>query len=509
MSSHTCIAPAWLDVAEAEGRGARASSLPLAAAAAGDQPLASATRLPSDDLRAQLSRSRILGRLGCRAALSSSVRVLRAMESRLERVHSGLVGGGSATGSSSPGLGAASSAAAAATVEQGSGAFNEKAKQAEKNAALSHLLFSTFGLDHFPRYLSRWSLEEVDALEAQLATQLELVRQQKAAMVASAADNVPYQRRFIHEEGLDLDSVLAPEFAAIVRRGGIAKNRAAFLRLLEQEDGEGFVYSFPLLNPEFCARLVEEANAFRSFHASLPPGPGQSGSSGSGALKHFGMRRLDECLLTELLEPLSALIFPSMLENAKLDWCHGYVASYEAAAEGADVDAAGGREGVAASATAAGGGGGGGEGADDADGIESSKRRQFGDKLNAHTDDSEVTLNVGLVDTFTGGELHFRNIRGACVLKYTQPAMRTHSLTHSRARAWTRARAHGRAHARTHTQEDIRGRSAPESQPEPATKYTCAVSVHVLLRCGAVGQKGRIGRARQSRSRTSRRLASV
>lgn len=51
---------------------------------------------------------------------------------------------------------------------QESGAFNEKLKQEEKNAALSHNLFSTFGLDHFPRYLGRWPLEDVEALEAQL-----------------------------------------------------------------------------------------------------------------------------------------------------------------------------------------------------------------------------------------------------------------------------------------------------------------------------------------------------
>ena len=81
--------------------------------------------------------------------------------------------------------------------------------------------------------VSRWSLDEVESLETQLTAQLELVRQQKAAMLAAAAENAPYRRAFVREDGLDLDSVLAPECAQIIRRGGIAKNRAAFLRLRE------------------------------------------------------------------------------------------------------------------------------------------------------------------------------------------------------------------------------------------------------------------------------------
>jgi hypothetical protein len=144
---------------------------------------------------------------------------------RLERVHTGLVSGQLSTS------GATDAPARAGS----SGAFNEKDKQADKNAELSHLLFSTFGLDHFPRYLSRWSLAEVESLETQLTGQLELVRRQKAAMVAAATDNARYRRQFVNEreDGLDFDSVLAPECAQIIRRGGIMRNRTAFLRLRE------------------------------------------------------------------------------------------------------------------------------------------------------------------------------------------------------------------------------------------------------------------------------------
>lgn len=134
---------------------------------------------------------------------------------------------------------------------------------------------------------------------------------------------------------------------------------------------------------------MREATAFRSFHSSLPQRPSRNASS---ALKDFGLRWLDEALLKEVLEPLATLVFPSMLDGAALDWCHGYVASYEASSSS-----------IAASEQTSAG---------DNEASTPQHRRRFNDKLNAHTDDSEVTLNVGLVDTFTGGELHFRHIRG-------------------------------------------------------------------------------------------------
>lgn len=345
------------------------------------------------------------------------------MESRLGTVCTGL-----ASGSRQSSASVSTVAGGASVTWSESGAFNEKEKQAEKNAALSHMLFSTFGLDHFPRYLSRWSLDEVEALEEQMAEQLEAVRRQRAAMLEAAAIDAAYTREFVYEDELDLDSVLAPEFARIIRRGGIAKNPGAFLQLreclwpvcvvlwadrsqssvantglgetVEQEDGEGFVYSFPLLHPDFCARLVKEANAFRSFHSSL------QSSLDRSMLKHFGLRWLDESLLKELLKPLATLIFPSMLDGTSLDWCHGYVASYEASAAGSGVTTA------APGLTHA----------DDTSTSMAHPQQRFNDKLNAHTDDSEVTLNVGLVDTFAGGELHFRNIRGAHGKKVIQCA---------------------------------------------------------------------------------------
>ena len=118
------------------------------------------------------------------------------METRLERVRSSLATGTKGERGQAGAVAAASASSAAPRGNESkseSGTFNEKERRAEKNAALSHLLFSSFGLDHFPRYLSRWSLDEVTSLEAQLAEQLELVRQQKAEMLAAAAEHALYR----------------------------------------------------------------------------------------------------------------------------------------------------------------------------------------------------------------------------------------------------------------------------------------------------------------------------
>ena len=220
-----------------------------------------------------------------------------------------------------------------------------------------------------------------------------MVRRQREAMVEAARDYSAYVPRHVSEAALSVDTVLAPELAAALGRGGVQRSPAALLRLLEQEDDDGYVYSFPLLHPEFCARLIAEATSFREFSGALPSRPGRGASS---ALKHLGLRWLDEALLETVLKPLAPLLYPEMLEKTPLDWVHGYVASYEGPAAASAEPAMDGEDGA------------GGE-------------RRFGSQLNAHTDDSEITLNVGLVDGFEGGELHFRHVRGTDWEGRTEP----------------------------------------------------------------------------------------
>ena len=83
--------------------------------------------------------------------------------------------GGGAGGGGAPGSSVGTAVVGALAAD---GRFNETPDRSkpERAADLSRLLFASFGLDRFPRYLSRWSIEDVDALEVKLEAQLELVR---------------------------------------------------------------------------------------------------------------------------------------------------------------------------------------------------------------------------------------------------------------------------------------------------------------------------------------------
>ena len=76
-----------------------------------------------------------------------------------------------------------------------------------------------------------------------------------------------------------------------------------------------------------------------------------------------------------MLEPLATLVFPSMLDGGSLDWCHGYVASYEASSSPSATT-----EEHRAEQRSVG----------DTDESAQQRPHRFNDKLNAHTDDSEV-----------------------------------------------------------------------------------------------------------------------
>ena len=290
------------------------------------------------------------------------------------------------------------------------GRFNEKDKQRASNADLSTLLFASHGLDMFPSYLSRWSISEVNALEARLESQLELVRHQKALLVGRTLASEGYVRSYVTENAdTSLETVFVPEVVSILSRGGVAKQRAKFTQLLEQEDEEGWVFSFPLFTPEFCARLVAESASFREFEqVQGTGGPTRStGAFGSAVLKHMGLGWLDEFLLDKVLNPAAALLYPAIhdRQQATLDWSHGYVASYRGKAvadiAGDSDDGDGDEYGDDDAAAAA---------AQPQNEAAQPRRRS---SLAAHTDDSEVTLNVALTEGFTGGELRFRHLRGS------------------------------------------------------------------------------------------------
>ena len=92
-------------------------------------------------------------------------------------------------------------------------------------------------------------------------------------------------------------------------------------------------------------------------------------------LDMIGLSWLNDLVFHLIVQPLTRhLYMKSECADCPLDWRHGYVAGYSAQAS-----------------------------------AETATPRN---RLVLHTDDSEVTLNVGLGDLFEGGELEFHGLRG-------------------------------------------------------------------------------------------------
>lgn len=133
------------------------------------------------------------------------------------------------------------------------------------------------------------------------------------------------------------------------------------------------VYSFPILSESFCSKLREALNKII-----------EQSKQDDTLLQDFGRRPVDldsagfswinNLLFHLVMRPLSRQLFGKTEQFADLDWRQGYMAGYSSQPSE----------------------------------LKGAQRH----RLVPHTDDSEVTLNVGMGDDFKGGELSFWNLRG-------------------------------------------------------------------------------------------------
>ena len=248
--------------------------------------------------------------------------------------------------------------------------------------ALGRLLHALWGLDHYPRYLERWSDGEIADLERELEATLAKVRAQRADRATAARDSA--KPTLFLKNQLRVRDVVRPAVARAlgwdpeagvedaVAAGARRAKDADWLAVLEEaEGGASGVYSLDFLAPAFCATLV------RSLEEEAQPAQGTAAATFPRAnLDHLGLGWLaDLCLLVarECSRRLYGAEDPAADDTlgAQLDWRHAYVLDYQAAGA-----------------------------------------RQ---SLVSHTDDSEVTLNVALRDeaALQGGHLLVGGLRGA------------------------------------------------------------------------------------------------
>ena len=129
------------------------------------------------------------------------------------------------------------------------------------------------------------------------------------------------------------------------------------------------VYSFPLLQPLFCARLLQDAQQFSEYSTTHCP-------EIQGRPIYLSMAKLDwiaELIFTLVIQPLAHVLYPEQCQGG-LDWIHGFIVGYSPTPDG--------------------------------------KTFTTRTALDAHTDDSEVTLTVNLGQQFEGGKVTFWGLRG-------------------------------------------------------------------------------------------------
>jgi hypothetical protein len=292
----------------------------------------------------------------------------------------------------------------------------------------AHLGHALEGLQRYPNYLQRWNDDaDVQRLEEALTVQLDKVRRQRHTtqerrlatqqlvrdfmvtpqgrpfadlLEAPASWNQLRQRvldmRLVHalEGSWRIQQQVSPSAVAtpppLPWQNGTSplQLEASQLQvLMEQEVPD--VYSLPLFQPSFCRRLVAYLTALAAYREQQQ----QSSEKDTRRwldLDHVGLSWLNDWLLVWIVEPLARHLFvvdcvgssssgtpstasPATTSCRLLDWRQGYLAAYTHS-----PDVVRPRQGLV-----------------------------------AHTDDSEVTLNMCLNEAFTGGDLAFFGLRGS------------------------------------------------------------------------------------------------
>ena len=271
----------------------------------------------------------------------------------------------------------------------------------------AHLYHALEGLERYPRYLSRWNNDDdIDRLETALKVQLEKVQSQREEIQQHRDATKSLLHEFLAQSPVEYRTLLqrpdswdtlkrdildqkfchAVEQSAKRRKCVVglpwdnpSKNDELVLEaaqlepLMEQEVSD--VYSIPLFQPAYCQRLMAFLRDLSSFRQDKFHDATSSLHTRWIDLDHVGLSWLNDVLLHMVIQPISRHLFVRDTGDGTLDWRQGYLAAYTTPNETDQV-----------------------------------RPRQG---LTAHTDDSEVTLNLSLNGgAFRGGDLDMYGLRG-------------------------------------------------------------------------------------------------
>ena len=291
----------------------------------------------------------------------------------------------------------------------------------------SHLWHALEGLDRYPNYLSRWNEPDMLNLEEALQAKLKQVQEQRREITQQRqsihqlvvqrihhCNNNDHHQEFWHVLGTTpttwefvQSNILDPRLGKVIFGSKMFQNPSTIpsikdvllghvqveldVGLLEGviEEAVYDVFAFPILRREFCSHLRAYVRALLLSENSTEQEQQQRQGTGDDddqdllLLPKLGLRPLDldtigldwvnNLIFHLVIRPVARHLFEQSESMGELDWRQGYIAAYSAHPN-------------------------------------SDKPRQH---LVTHTDDSEVTLNIGLGKEWDGGgNVEFRGLRG-------------------------------------------------------------------------------------------------
>ena len=219
-------------------------------------------------------------------------------------------------------------------------------------------------------YLLRWDEGSINYVENVLEAQLLKVRKQKEVLqkrIAASRNFVPLLTERSDEEMFD------PKFLSMFTENCISSSK--FAKTIETVNED--TLCFPLFTEEFAETLIKHSQEFVRFSANALTDV--SGNERPMVLDIMKLGWLNDVLLNRVINPVAQITFSDQINSGVLDWRHGYVVAYASSPETLHTE---------------------------------EMKVVSRSRLVAHTDDSELTLNVCLGREFQGGQVLLTGVRG-------------------------------------------------------------------------------------------------
>ena len=285
-------------------------------------------------------------------------------------------------------------------------AINEKKNKNYNvpDSSLALALHTIFGLNRYPNYLYRFREgEELDRMESLLEDFLETIKKQKREIAVMASLKMNFLQ--LNDDSLTMNASSAGRIdllnfwlsPSLFQSFGCHVDttirdfmsspvspliQAVLGEELEVDEAVEGLFFLEIFNKNACDFLIGRSNDFAKYLHMTSEDALANFRKRPPPLNYMGLEFMEDFLLY-IVNIIAPLTFPEYIQNSELDWSQAYIAGYTEAKE-----------------------------SDRSQSTITSRKDSDRSGLVKHTDDSEITCNIALNDSYNGGELLIRGIRG-------------------------------------------------------------------------------------------------